>query len=85
MGATSLTDLYQTFWNFAGVFPRSEDVHVLLGLSSHHFLSTFLTFSSNLISIRMIPCGRNSFYSFTPIIFKLWVLVPYSLKMCVWF
>ena len=37
--------LYQTFWNFAAVLSWSEDVHVLLGLSSHHlFLSTFSLF-----------------------------------------
>ena len=69
-------------------FLWSEEVHMLLGLSFHHFYQLFPLFRryySGLISIRMIPCGRNSSYSFPPIIFKLSVLVLYGLTMCVWF
>ena len=50
------------------------------------FYQFFLLFQhcfSGPISIRMIPCGRNSSYSFPPIIFKLCLLILYCLK--VWF
>ena len=67
----------------------SDDVHVLIWLTSHLFLSTFSTFQSCLFQVWLvleyIPCGCNSSYSFPFITFKLCRLVLHGLKMCMWF
>ena len=84
-----LYSLYQTFLNFAGVLSWSEDVHILLCLSFHHFYQHFIHFFvfSGPISIRIDPLWAqlNTSYSFTPIIFKLCILILHGLNMCVWF
>ena len=62
-------------------FTWSEDVRVVLGLSSHYFLSTFFPlfcllscFQVQLV-LEKIPCGRNSFSTYhfeTMHIYSVW-------------
>ena len=79
---TKLFEILQVFLSW------SEDVHVLLGLSSHHFLSTFFHFFNVFqvpISIKIYTLWVQLILQFPPIILKLYLLVLHGLKMCVWF
>ena len=70
----------------------SEDVHVILGLSSHYFLSAlfhifYLALFPGLISIgidtlwsQLLEFSTNHFETM-----KLCIFVLHCLKMCVWF
>ena len=63
----------------------SEDVHGVLGLSSHYFLSTFSTFLTYFFP-GPISIGIDNVGATPPRInLKLCIFVLHGLKMCVWF
>ena len=75
--------------------PASVRTSILLSVrpSSDYILSLFLKVElSHFYSIILnnvngqgIPCGRNSFYSFIPILLKLHWCFCHGLKICMWF
>ena len=68
-------------------------MHVFWILSSDYFLLLFsqveLSHFSGIIYNKVngqgIPCGRNSSYSFIPILSKLDWCFGHGLKICMWF
>ena len=87
------TVLYQSFWNFAHVFPMvwrcACGLDIILELIFVTF-STFWTLSfSDLIYMKVyrhwVPCKRNSLYNFIFIFMQLCTSFFHGLKMCMWF
>ena len=80
------TDYFETslvLWSW------SEDLHVVLRLLFFFFLQVELSHFSGIIYNNVngqgIPCGRNSSYSFIPILLKLHLCFGHGLKICIWF
>ena len=88
--STTLTVLYQSSWNFAGVFVMVWGCACGLDIVVRLFLSLFpfyelSHFSTSTYRQWWVPCERNSSYSFIPIFLKLCTCFLHSLKMCMWF
>ena len=91
--ATPPTVLYRFFWNFTGVlvmvWKYACGLDIILRLIIVTFLSVELSYLSGIIFNKVygqgIPCGRNSSYSFIPILLKLHWCFGRGLKICMWF
>ena len=80
------TDL---FWNFADVFCMEWRYACGLGTILWLFfltLSALWTFWYEMLLVdrQWVPCGRNSSYSFAPIVLKLCRCFLHGMKMCRW-
>ena len=93
VGETPPTVLYRFFWNFTGVlimvrkYAFGLDIILRLSLSlfSQVDLSHFSGIIYNKVNGQGLPCGRNSSYSFIPILFwKLHWCFGQGLKICMW-
>ena len=94
VGATPRTVFHWLFWNFADVF--CMEWRYACGLGTVLWIC-FLTFSAlwtslffftcNAIKVyrQWVPCGRNSSYSFLPIVLKICRCFQHGMKMCMWF
>ena len=93
-GRNSLTVFHWLFWNFSDVFCMEwrcacglDIFHWLF--SSHFFcfvnLSLFSVWNAIKVYRQWVPCGRNSSYSFPPIVLKLCRCFQHEMKMCMWF
>ena len=61
-----------------------------LSIFSHFFccvnlVSFFFTWNAIKVYRQWVPCGRNSSYSFPPIVLKLHRCFLHEMKMCMWF
>ena len=56
-----------------------------LSLISQVEISLFSSIIYNKVNGQGIPCGRNSSYSFIPILSKLYWCFGHGLKICMWF
>ena len=87
--ATPLTILYQSFWNFTGVFFMVWGCACGLDIIVRLFFVTFSTlwtchFSTSVYR-QWVPHEHNSSYSFIQIFLKLCTCFFHGLEMCMWF
>ena len=95
VGATYLTLFHPLFRNIADVFSMEWRCACGFGIILLLFFLTFSalwTWSFFLVwyyAIKVyrqwVPCGRNSSYSFPPIVLKLCRCFLHGMKMCMWF
>ena len=94
VGATPLTVFHQLFWKFSDVFCMEWRcacaLDIILWLFFSHFfcfvnLSLFSVWTAIKVYRQWVPCGRNSSYSFPPIVLKHCRCFQHGMKICMWF
>ena len=94
VGATLLTVFHRLFWNTADVFGMEWRCVCGFGIMLRFCFSLFLLcalslFLHEIYAIKVyrlwMPCGRNSSYSFPPIVLKLCRCFLHGMKTCMWF